>query len=88
MDQIEEELGLSKAAVSESTRQLETMGFLVRVTKPGDQRNYYRAGDDLGQIFQEGLLMMFRRKITKVANELEQVVDVVRKDKNLETDED
>jgi len=80
LDQIEEELGLSKAAVSESTRQLESMGFLVRVTKPGDRRNYYRTGDNLGQIFQEGLLLMLRRKTNGVESELEQVLEMIGPD--------
>ncbi len=88
LDQIEEELGLSKAAVSESTRQLETMGFLVRVTKPGDRRNYYRTGDNLGRIFQEGLLLMFRRKITSVESELEQVLEMVKPEREDEVSEE
>jgi DNA-binding transcriptional regulator GbsR (MarR family) len=88
LDQIELKLGLSKAAVSESTRQLEAMGFLVRVTKLGDRRNYYRTGDNLGQMFQEGLLMMLRRKISSVESELEQARGMAQSEEEKSGEED
>ena len=42
LDEIAEALGVSKASVSTDTRLLERMGFVERVSKPGDRRDYYQ----------------------------------------------
>src|SRR5688572_19081616 len=43
LDEIAEQLGVSKASVSTDTRLLERMGFLERITKPGDRKDYYQS---------------------------------------------
>jgi DNA-binding transcriptional regulator GbsR (MarR family) len=42
LDEIAESLGVSKASVSTDTRLLERMGFIERVSKPGDRKDYYQ----------------------------------------------
>ena len=42
LDEIAETLGVSKASVSTDTRLLERMGFIERVSKPGDRKDYYQ----------------------------------------------
>lgn len=42
LDEIAESLSVSKASVSTDTRLLERMGFVERVSKPGDRKDYYQ----------------------------------------------
>jgi DNA-binding transcriptional regulator GbsR (MarR family) len=42
LDEIADALGVSKASVSTDTRLLERMGFIERVSKPGDRKDYYQ----------------------------------------------
>jgi DNA-binding transcriptional regulator GbsR (MarR family) len=42
LDEIAEALDVSKASVSTDTRLLERMGFIERVSKPGDRKDYYQ----------------------------------------------
>src|SRR5690606_41593620 len=41
LDEIAEELRVSKASVSANARMLESMHVISRVTRPGDRRDYY-----------------------------------------------
>jgi DNA-binding transcriptional regulator GbsR (MarR family) len=45
LDEIAETLAVSKASVSNDTRLLERMGFVERIGKPGDRKDYYQATD-------------------------------------------
>jgi DNA-binding transcriptional regulator GbsR (MarR family) len=47
LDQLAEELGVSKASASTNARILAAMGVLERVCRPGDRHDYYRAAPDL-----------------------------------------
>jgi DNA-binding transcriptional regulator GbsR (MarR family) len=47
LDEITEELGASKGSASVNTRLLEQRGFIERISKPGDRRDYYRIMPDL-----------------------------------------
>ncbi len=71
LDQIEADLGLSKAAASGATRQLESLGFLKRGWRAGDRKVYYRTADNLGEVFRDGVVAMMRRKMESIAAELE-----------------
>ena len=42
LDEICETLGVSKASVSNDTRLLERLGFVERVSRPGDRKDYYQ----------------------------------------------
>lgn len=77
LDQIEEDLGLSKAAVSVAVRQLESLGFARRIWKQGDRRAYYRTADNLGQALQGGLIDLVRRKMDAAMADLEQVQELI-----------
>lgn len=41
LDEMAEALGVSKASVSTDIRRLEGMGFVQRIVRPGDRRDYY-----------------------------------------------
>jgi DNA-binding transcriptional regulator GbsR (MarR family) len=73
LDQIGEELGLSKAAVSTTARQLEALGMIRQVWRRGDRRNYYRTADNLGAALQQGLLGFMRRRLEAAGAEMDQV---------------
>ena len=72
LDQIEKDLGLSKAAVSIAARQLEGLGLLRRVWIKGDRKNYYRTADHFGDALKQGVLAMIRRKMDAAAGELDE----------------
>ncbi len=45
LDEIATRLGVSKASVSTDTRLLERMGFIERVSLPGDRKDYYQSNE-------------------------------------------
>ncbi|MEK9501877.1 GbsR/MarR family transcriptional regulator [Gaopeijia maritima] len=47
LDELADELKVSKGSVSGNARMLDRLGVLQRVTRPGDRRDYYRLADDL-----------------------------------------
>jgi DNA-binding transcriptional regulator GbsR (MarR family) len=79
LDQIEEDLGLSKASVSIAARQLESMGLLKRSWHQGDRRCFYRTADNLGDVFREGMVAVLRRKLDQAGGELDQALAALQK---------
>lgn len=79
LDELEQELGLSKAAVSMAARQLESLGFVVRVWKQGDRKSYYRTVDNIGSALRQGLLAMVRRKVESAGTELDAALHMLEK---------
>ena len=45
LDEIASRLGVSKASVSNDTRLLERLGFIERVSRPGDRKDYYQSSE-------------------------------------------
>jgi DNA-binding transcriptional regulator GbsR (MarR family) len=77
LDQIGEDLGLSKAAASVAARQLESLGLLRRCWKKGDRRSYYRTADNIATALQQGLFRLIERKVQAVGEELDHVHDLL-----------
>jgi DNA-binding transcriptional regulator GbsR (MarR family) len=73
LDRIEQDLGLSKAAVSTAARQLEAFGLIRQVWKRGDRRNYYRTADNLGVALQQGLMALMRSKLEAAGAEMDEI---------------
>lgn len=46
LDEITDAIGASKASASVNTRMLEDKGFIERVSRPADRRDYYRIAAD------------------------------------------
>jgi DNA-binding transcriptional regulator GbsR (MarR family) len=80
LDQIGDDLGLSKAAVSVAARQLENLGVLRRSWKKGDRKAYYRTADNIAAALQQGLLAFVGQKIQAVAAELDYVNETLEKE--------
>ena len=72
LDELEGELGLSKAAVSLAAAQLERLGLIHRVRKPGDRKRYYRSADDIGTALRHGILKFARARMAALETELSQ----------------
>ena len=70
LDAIGAGLGLSKAAVSVATRQLESLGLVRRVWRRGDKRRYYRVVDNFAVALQRGVLGMMREKLRAAEDDL------------------
>jgi predicted transcriptional regulator len=47
LDQLSEDLGVSKASASTNARLLAQLGLVEPVRRPGSRRDYYRTADDL-----------------------------------------
>ena len=77
LDALEGELHLSKAAVSLAAAQLERLGLVVRVRKPGDRKRYYRSADDVGSALRHGILKFARAKMAVLDADLEQAAEAL-----------
>lgn len=61
LDEIAEQLAVTKASVSINARLLERRGVVERVTRPGDRRDHYRVAPDLLARTMEQRLERWRR---------------------------
>ncbi|MFC1831406.1 GbsR/MarR family transcriptional regulator [Thermodesulfobacteriota bacterium] len=77
LDELENELGLSKASVSIAARQLEQLGLVQRVWVRGDRKKYYRSAENIGQAMQQGLLSLVRQKVRDFGDQLDQTMQIL-----------
>ena len=85
LDEISENLTLSKAAVSIATRQLDKLSLLVRVKKAGDRKIYYKTSDHFASSLKNGILELIRTKLKLTADILEEAESYL--DKSSDDDE-
>lgn len=71
LDEIAEQLGVSKASVSISCRQLESWGAVRHIWKKGDRKDYYAAETDLGQLINGGLMSSVNKKLDSARVQIE-----------------
>ncbi len=71
LDELEQDLGLSKASVSVAARQLEALGFVSRVWLKGERKKYYRSAENIASALQQGLLSLVRQKVQYFGGELD-----------------
>lgn len=62
LDDIAKELGVSKASVSTTVRQLQSWSAVKRVWVKGDRKDYYEAETDFNAVLRNGLLHVMRKK--------------------------
>lgn len=81
LDQLQDELQISRGSASTNTRRLEELGVVERTTRPGDRRVYFRLTDDpYGRIVESRLERM--RKIQEVVDRaIERIPDEYEKGK-------
>lgn len=70
LDDIATELGVSKASVSISIRQLQAWSAVKRVWVKGDRRDYYEAETNFNNLLRNGLLEMIRKKLETAGGQL------------------
>ena len=74
LDELAEQLGVSKASVSIAARQLESWGAVRRVWKKGDRRDFYEAETDFRRLITGGLMESLNKKLhsaqTQIARSL------------------
>ncbi len=75
LDEIASELGVSKASVSTTIRQLERWAAVKRVWVKGDRKDYYEAEPDFHAVLRNGLLSTIRRKLDSAGLHIDRVED-------------
>jgi len=70
LDEIADELGVSKASVSTTIRQLESWTAAKRVWMKGDRRDFYEAETDFRSVMQHGLLATLRKKLETAGTQI------------------
>lgn len=71
LDEIAEELEVSKASVSTTVRQLEQWSAVKQVWVKGDRKDYYEAETDFKTVLRRGLLDTARKKLETAARHIE-----------------
>lgn len=71
LDQLVEELAVSKASVSIACRQLHAFGAVRRITQRGDRRDFYEAVQDFRGLLQNGLLPVIQKKLDSARVQIE-----------------
>src|SRR5882672_9308774 len=79
LDDIARELGVSKASVSTTVRQLEQWAAVRRVWVKGDRKDYYEAETDFGAMLRHGLLTTFRKKLETAGAQIGNVETTLQK---------
>ncbi|HMP71810.1 MAG TPA: helix-turn-helix domain-containing protein [Kiritimatiellia bacterium] len=72
LDEIVNELEVSKASVSVACRQLQSFGAVKRSTRKGDRRDFYEAVQDVRGLIQNGLLPAIEKKLDSARIQIEQ----------------
>lgn len=70
LDDIVTELGVSKASVSISVRQLQSWSAVKLVWVKGDRKDYYEAETDFNNLIRNGLMEMIRKKLDTAGGQL------------------
>ena len=68
LDELSQRLHVSKAAVSNTVRLYRELGFLRRIKRPGDRRDYYEMAPNSLETATEKKMAIFRQMVT-IANE-------------------
>jgi DNA-binding transcriptional regulator GbsR (MarR family) len=78
LDDIVSELGVSKASVSISVRQLQSWSAVKLVWVKGDRKDYYEAETDFNNLIRNGLLEMIRKKLNTAGGQLAMAEESLR----------
>ena len=78
LDEIVNELGVSKASVSTTVRQLERWTAVKRVWVRGDRRDFYEAETDFQLLLKTGVLATLRKKLDTTGKQLVKVEECLQ----------
>jgi DNA-binding transcriptional regulator GbsR (MarR family) len=79
LDDIVNELSVSKASVSTTIRQLERWSAVKRVWIQGDRKDYYEAETDFRNVLRQGLLANLRKKLETAGSQIDLVAESFEK---------
>jgi len=71
LDEIVEELEVSKASISIACRQLHAFGAIRLITRKGDRRDFYEAVQDFRSLLQHGLLPAIEKKLASAGRQID-----------------
>ena len=77
LDSLAEQLGVSKASVSISCRQLEAWGAVRRIWKKGDRRDFYVAETDFRNLINGGLMVSLNKKLESARIQIQRSLDML-----------
>ncbi len=77
LDDISNDLQLSKASASIAARQLERLGMIIRVWKGGDRKSYYQTADNFVEALQKGIIEYMFQKLRVVGSEIEKADEML-----------
>lgn len=78
LEEIAENLGISKASVSIACRQLESWGAVHRRWVKGDRRDFYVAERNFRQIIGQGLLPALEKKLASAKVQIERSMSLLK----------
>ena len=78
LDEIAAELGVSKASVSTTIRQLESWSAVRPVWVKGDRKDYYEAETDFNMVIKNGLLHVLRKKLNTAGMQISEVEESIQ----------
>ncbi len=91
MEEIAERTGYSLSSVSNSLKNMETMGILVRVHKAGTKKVYVRVHNSWRETLHSMMMRMYELKVQPVVEELPHVIEkynkVAKSSKGAESEE-
>jgi DNA-binding transcriptional regulator GbsR (MarR family) len=73
LDELSDQLQISKTSASTNTRLLETLGLLTHTAKPGDRRDYYQLASEYG----ERIFAMASQRIKKMHDLLAEAAEAL-----------
>jgi DNA-binding transcriptional regulator GbsR (MarR family) len=88
LEEIASQLGVSKASISITVRQMERWAAVHKVWVKGDRRDFYEAETDFRKIFREGFLETLQKKLHTAGNQLEQVESLAKESPTLGVDQE
>ncbi len=78
LEDIASQLGVSKASISITIRQMERWTAVHKIWVKGDRRDFYEAETDFRKIFRNGLLETLQKKLKTAGTHLEEVEELAK----------
>lgn len=82
LDDIANDLGLSKASISIAVRKLEQLGLVRNIWISGDKRKYYRSAENIAKALQQGILLLLHQKAQIFGDELDDSLKMISSSSN------
>jgi len=82
LDDFVKELGISKGSASTSVRELSRLGAVKRVWLKGKRKDYYEAVTDFWQLFNNGVLITLRTKLSSARGKINEAEESLADTRN------